>query len=225
MADAEPTMTYEATEVEDAELSRYRKPGSFWTTTAFVLTVFALALAVNEIFRLKFFKITTGNVLVTQQYIYLVLGVMLALVFIVMPAHKKAPRRHIPWYDIVLFGICVAMTGYFTYFGRLVSEEAWEYNAPDHASYVAVAFWALVLEAGRRGGGWPVFAVCVTVSLFPTIADLLPAAIAGVPSTLMEAAAYHIYSEESVLGIPMRAFALLVVGFLLFGNALVYTGG
>ncbi len=130
-----------------------------------------------------------------------------------------------PWYDVLLFIICVAMTMYFTYFGRLVSEEAWEYNAPDHATYVAVAFWALVLEAGRRGGGWPVFAVCVTISLFPTIADLLPAAIAGVPSTLFEAAAYHIYSEESVLGIPMRAFALLVFGFLLFGNALVYTGG
>ena len=41
----------------------------------------------------------------------------------------------------------------------------------------------------------------------------------------METASYHIYSEESVLGIPMQAFAMLVFGFLLFGNALVYTGG
>ena len=226
MADAE-TQKYEAEGVDDAELARYRRPGKFWTTVAFALTVIALALATNEIFRLKFFKTVTGNVLVTQQYMYLILGTMLALVFIVMPSHKKAPRRHIPWYDVILFLICVGMTIYFTYFGRLVNEEAWEYdfNAPSHAGYVAVAFWALILEAGRRGGGWPVFFVCLIISTFPLYADKLPDAVAGVPSTFFEAASYHIYSEESILGIPMQAFALLVFGFLLFGNALVYTGG
>lgn len=69
------------------------------------------------------------------------------------------------------------------------------------------------------------FAVCATKSTFPLYADQVPDAIQGVSSTLMETASYHIYSEESVLGIPMQAFAMLVFGFLLFGNALVYTGG
>ena len=50
----------------------------------FLLTVVALALAVNQIFRLNFFKITTGNVLVSQQYMYLTLGTMVSMVFIRM---------------------------------------------------------------------------------------------------------------------------------------------
>ncbi len=227
MTDTPEATTYEVTEVDDAELARYRKPGKFWTFVVFVMTCIALALAVNEIFRLKFFQAVTGNVLVTQQYMYLVLGAMLSMIFILMPAHKNSPRERVPFYDIILFFAALGLTLYFTYFGRLVAEEAWEYdfNAPRHAGYVALVFWAMILEAGRRGCGWPVFFVCLIFSLFPTYAGMVPQAISGVQSTLFETASYHIYSEESVLGIPMQAFALLVFGFLLFGNALVYTGG
>ncbi|MEQ9124975.1 MAG: TRAP transporter large permease subunit, partial [Alphaproteobacteria bacterium] len=218
---------YETEAVDDIELSRYRKPGRFWTTVVFVMTLIALGLAINQIFHLKFFLAVTGNVLVTQQYMYLILGTMLSMIFILLPAYPKAPRDRVPAYDIALFLAALGLTAYFTFFGRLINIESWEYdfNAPAHAGYVAIAFWAMIMEAGRRGGGWPVFFVCLVISLFPTYADRVPDVIAGVPSTFFEAASYHIYSEESVLGIPMQAFALLVFGFLLFGNALVYTGG
>ena len=218
---------YETTEVEDVEVLRYRQPGRFWISMIFALTVVALALAVNQIFRLNFFKIMTGNVLVSQQYMYLILGTMMSMVFILMPPYKGANMHKVPWYDLILFLIGAGMTFYFTFFGLQINMESWEYafNAPWHSPYMALAFWALILEAGRRAGGWPVFAVCAIISTFPLYADQVPDAIQGVQSNLWEAASYHIYSEESVLGIPMQAFAMLVFGFLLFGNALVYTGG
>jgi TRAP transporter 4TM/12TM fusion protein len=218
---------YEVTEVEDIEVQRYRKPGQFWTSLAFAFTVIALALAVNQIFRLGFFQILTGSVLISQQYIYLILGTMLSMVFILMPPFKGSPMDRVPWYDIILFVAVLVLTFYFTYHGLEISMEAWEYdlNAPEHAKIAALIYWVMILEAGRRAGGWPVFAVCAVISTFPLYADRVPDEIAGVPSSLLEAASYHIYSAESVLGIPMQAFALLVFGFLLFGNALVYTGG
>ena len=37
--------------------------------------------------------------------------------------------------------------------------------------------------------------------------------------------AYHIVSAESAFGIPMKAFGEIVVGFIVFGVALNYTGG
>ena len=221
------TPRYESTEVEDIEVLRYRRPGRFWQGLAFAFTVIALALAINQIFRLGFFQATTGSVLISQQYIYLILGTMLSMVFILMPPYKGSPMDRVPIYDIVIFIAVLALTAYFTYHGLEINMEAWEYdlNAPEHAKYAALVYWALILEAGRRAGGWPVFFVCLIISTFPLYADRVPDEIAGVPSTLFEAASYHVYSAESVLGIPMQAFALLVFGFLLFGNALVYTGG
>ena len=46
----------------------------------------------------------------------------------------------------------------------------------------------------------------------------------GNQSTLDQAIAYHVLSNESLLGIPIQAFAETVIGFLVFGTALMMTG-
>jgi TRAP transporter 4TM/12TM fusion protein len=83
----------------------------------------------------------------------------------------------------------------------------------------------LVLEAARRAGGLPIFVIVTLISLYPLVADVMPGPISGLASTLGETASYHAMSIESILGIPMRAFAELVIGFLIFGVALQHTGG
>jgi TRAP transporter 4TM/12TM fusion protein len=214
-----------AVSAEEAETQRYRTLGAFWLTVVFVLTVFALVVAVNQLWNLGFTHYLIGKVLVTNRYIYLLAGVMFALLFIVMPAGAKAPKSDVPWYDVVLFALALSLTGYFVYFGEVILDHAWEYTAPDHARWVAVVMWALVLEAGRRAGGWAVFGIVGIISLYPLYADRVPDVVAGIPLSFLDTAAFHMYSEESFQGIPMRAFALLVLGFILFGVALVYTGG
>ena len=133
---------YQSTEVEDVEVLRYRQPSRFWISMMFLLTVVALALAVNQIFRLNFFKITTGNVLVSQQYMYLTLGTMVSMVFILMPPFKGANMYKVLFYDLLLFIGTLVMMAYFTYFGLQINMESWEYsfNAPGHSPYVALAF-------------------------------------------------------------------------------------
>ena len=46
----------------------------------------------------------------------------------------------------------------------------------------------------------------------------------GNQSTLDQTTAYHMLSTESLLGIPIQAFADTVIGFLVFGTALMMTG-
>src|SRR5229473_2872636 len=46
----------------------------------------------------------------------------------------------------------------------------------------------------------------------------------GSQLTLEQATAYHVLSGESLLGIPIQAFADTVIGFLVFGTALMMTG-
>jgi len=47
----------------------------------------------------------------------------------------------------------------------------------------------------------------------------------GLPSSWAETASYHLLSIESVFGLPFRAFADLVIGFVVFGVVLQFTGG
>ena len=210
---------------EDVEVARYRKPGPFWTNLIMALTLVAIAIAANELFQLGFIKAVIGHKLVQNQYIYLLVGVMVSMIFLVMPAYARAPRSHVPWYDIALFAVTLGLTSYFTYHGLAILEESWEYNAPDESKYLAVLLWLVILEAGRRAGGIAVLIIVTVVSLYPTYVQYMPEVISGVSQSFLDTAAYHVFSEESLLGIPMQAFALLFFGFLLFGNALVYTGG
>ena len=59
-------------------------------------------------------------------------------------------------------------------------------------------------------------------SVLPLVTEHLPGPLAGLPSSWSEAAAYHALSIESIFGLPFRAFANLVIGFLLFGIALQF---
>ncbi len=49
--------------------------------------------------------------------------------------------------------------------------------------------------------------------------------VAALSIPVHEVAMFHVMGEESLFGIPMRVFAQLVFGFLIFGISLQYTGG
>jgi TRAP transporter 4TM/12TM fusion protein len=87
------------------------------------------------------------------------------------------------------------------------------------------AIWALLMEALRRTGGWSLVGSVLPFTVYPLFADsawLGP--LRGTQSTLPQASAYHVLSAESLLGIPIQAFADTVIGFLIFGTALMLTG-
>ena len=81
------------------------------------------------------------------------------------------------------------------------------------------------MEALRRTGGWSLLLSVLPFTVYPLFAEaswLGP--FRGTQSTLEQATAYHVLSGESLLGIPIQAFADTVIGFLVFGTALMMTG-
>ena len=114
---------------------------------------------------------------------------------------------------------------YFAFNAERIVLEAWEYAAPDIGVFLAAITWIIVLEAGRRAGGWPVFSIVLIFSLYPTFAASLPNVIAALSIPLGDVAIFHVLGEESLFGIPMRVFVQLVFGFLIFGVSLQFTGG
>ena len=200
---------------------RYRELSKAWRKIMAAMTACSIILAVNQIFNLGFF---VGYVVLDSRYMYMITGVMLCMVFITFPANKHSPT-HVPWYDIAIMVVIAIIFSYYAYFAERIVLEAWEYAAPQIGVWLALVTWVIVLEAGRRAGGWPVFAIVLVFSLYPTFAASLPNVVAALSIPIQEVAIFHILGEESLFGIPMRVFAQLVFGFLVFGISLQFTGG
>lgn len=200
---------------------RYRELPPVWRKMMAAMTAVSIVLAINQIFNLGFF---VGYVMLDSRYMYLITGVMLCMVFITFPANRHSPG-HVPWYDIAIMVVIVLIFSYFAFYAERIVLEAWEYTAPPVGVWLALLTWVIVLEAGRRAGGWPVFAIVLLFSLYPTFAASLPSVIAALSIPVQDVAIFHVLGEESLFGIPMQVFAQLVFGFLIFGISLQYTGG
>ena len=203
------------------ELARYRRLRGFWAVLFGTFTGLSILLGINQLFNLHFF---IGYVFIEPRYYYTLMALLLPLVFLSFPPRKSSSKDVLPWYDILLALITFVVLLYFIWFAERILDEAWEYSAPLHGKLMAVVLWALLIEIGRRTGGPSILAITVILSLFPVYAHLMPAIISGVNQTFLDTAAFHIMSVESFLGIPLRAFAELVFGFLIFGVAMQYTG-
>ncbi len=210
--------------IEDKDLpliGRYRELTIKWRALMAVMTGAATLLAINQIFNFGFF---VDVVMLDSRYLYLITGLMLAMVFITFPSHRSN-IDHVPWYDKVIMIVIAIVFAYYAWFAERIVLEAWEYAAPPVGIALALVTWAIVLEAGRRAGGWPIFFIVLLLSAYPMYADMMPAVVAGLGMPIHDVAIFHILGEESLFGIPMQSFAMLVFGFLLFGVALQFTGG
>ena len=180
----------------------------------------AVLLAVNQIFNLRFF---VGRSLIELGYLYLLLGLALPMTFLRFAPAWRGGRVGLAL-DMLLAlaaaGICV----WFAVHSMRIVSEGWEMTAPRVPVILSCILWVLVVEAARRAGGTFLAIVIALVSTYPIFADRVPGVISGFPSPLDYTAAYHALSAESIMGIPVRTFGNLVIGFIVFGAALQHTG-
>ena len=154
---------------------------------------------------------------IETQYFYALLGLLAPWAFITFPSR--------PWIDWSLAIAFVAILAGLFVTAEQALDEAWEFAAPDHVVYACFALWAMLLEALRRAAGWPLCLIAGAFSILPVVTEYMPSFLSGLPSSWAEAASYHLLSIESVFGLPFRAFANLVIGFVVFGVVLQHTGG
>ncbi|MBI4591231.1 MAG: TRAP transporter fused permease subunit [Candidatus Rokubacteria bacterium] len=201
-------------------VERHRPLGGAWLAVFVLLTLAGLWLAINQLFNLRFF---VGFVLLENRYLYLLLATFLSCTFLLFPAGKQTGAK-VPWYDAVLFLAAFGSSAYFAWNGERMVREAWEFQAPAPAVGVGVILWLLLLEGARRTGGLALALILLVFSLYPVYAGRLPGPIAGFSLSFFDTIRYQTASVEAVLGIPMRVFGNLLVGFILFGAALHVTG-
>jgi TRAP transporter 4TM/12TM fusion protein len=153
------------------------------------------------------------------QYYGLFLALVLCTIFLIVPATSKAPRNHIPWYDI-LFAILGFAVGFyvairwpeFISIGDVVVPERWVPGA------IAVP---LCVEAVRRVVGLSFTIIAVAVILFVRFGYLVPVIYFGKPVSWQYLMQYLYLDTSALFGIVIGVVADMVLGFILFGSLLM----
>ncbi|MFH1169589.1 MAG: TRAP transporter fused permease subunit [Chloroflexota bacterium] len=179
-----------------------------------------MAIAIMFIFHLRPF----GFNMLDISYFFTIIGLLLPLGFLWIPATKGAPRDKLPWYEILLFLLALIIPLYIALHGKETVTQGWSYRAPLFPLVLACILWPLLVEAARRSGGLPFATVVLLASSYPFIAGLAPGVFRAVNFPLTRVASFHIYGIDSLLGVPMHTFGVLFIGYMVFAMALQSCG-
>src|SRR6267142_5136870 len=209
--------------LQEAEVSRVRILRGGWRWALVIATAATILLCINQQFSLRFFIDYTQ---LNTEYFYLLIALMLPFTFLIFPGTETAPLDRIPWYDIILFALTFGASIWLMLNIRKAALSGWESDgAPKNVIAAGLVMWFVLMEALRRTGGWSLLLSVLPFTVYPLFAEaswLGP--FRGSQLTLEQATSYHVLSGESLLGIPIQAFADTVIGFLVFGTALMMTG-
>ena len=201
--------------------ARYRTLPVFWQWVTIGLSFVGLFVAVFQVFHFQIF----GKMLMENSYLYLLKSFYLSMVFLFFPLTTRGPQKVIFFIDIVFCLLTLAIPSYFAWLGYDIVDGGWSYIAPPPMLVMAVILWALVLEAVRRTSGTSLAVIILVFSLYPLFAPFMPGFMEGYGRSFSTTAAFHVFSIQSLLGIPMKVAGTILIGFIIFGVALQASGG
>ncbi|MFH1954684.1 MAG: TRAP transporter permease [Pseudomonadota bacterium] len=196
-----------------------RLKGTSYVVTA-VMSSLGILLCINQLFHLNI----GGFMPIGNAYYYYILTFYLSISFLVFPGSKR-DSNWVPWYDWGLFILCIVTTVYLGLNAYNILTKGWEYVAPALPTLAGGILWLLSLEGIRRTGGFSLFVICLVFSLYPLYAGYMPGFLWGSSFSLLETVRYQSMGVEGIIGIPTRVVGNLLVGFIIFGVALVSSGG
>jgi len=191
---------------------------SFFTVV--VVAALGILITINQLFQLKAF----GFMPISSGYYYCILATFLSISFLIYPARKKDAQK-VMWYDWILFAICIVVNIYFALNAYNILTMGWEYKAPPLAVSLGMVLWGLALEGVRRVAGTALFVICLIFSFYPVFGQYLGGIFWSIPYTLLQTATFHSMGVESIIGIATRVVGNVLIGYILFGAAVVVSGG
>ncbi len=158
-----------------------------------------------------------------EQYLAVFLGVSLITIFLTTPATQKESSNRLPWYDVVLCILSLAVSAYVAV------------NWPDIVDTGGIITWArvtlgiasvlLLLEATRRIFGWTLVVLVIIFIIYALFTSLFPGPFYG-RSINWQRLAVSLYLDKSALfGITLKVAATIVLAFVVFGQLLFASGG
>lgn len=165
-----------------------------------------------------YFHITMYN----EQYLGLYLALVLGSVYLLYPSSKKGPWNRVPWYDVILslMGIAVGI-----YLLIEVPKIAWGTKMTWVQLVFAGIAIPLVIEASRRTLGWiPIILTCLGI-VYLKLGFMAPGVLQIKKIGWSHLLTYMYSDANAMLGIALYIIATIVLGFFLLGEVIEATGG
>ncbi|MFH1489737.1 MAG: TRAP transporter fused permease subunit [Pseudomonadota bacterium] len=164
-----------------------------------------------------------GITIYRQQYLGLFWGLILASVFLLVPANITCPRNRVPWYDWILVLLSLIIGFYvLVLYPRLLFVLA--VSTPDKYLLGACSLLMLI-EATRRLLGKALLFILLLFIVYGATAEYLPGLLNGSGVSLKRMVIYLFLDTNALLGLPLVVASSVVLPFVLLGQALFATGG
>jgi TRAP transporter 4TM/12TM fusion protein len=186
-------------------------------TLGVIVTLLCLAWAAGIYRRL-------GIVFLTEQLLALVLGLSMAIVFVVRPLRGGGDfRRRLPWYDAaaaaasIVAGLYVAVE-----YPRMLDD----FFRPDPVPLAATwIIFVLAIEALRRAGGLFLMLTVLVFVGYALVGHLVGGDLQTRPVQLNRMIYYLGIDTGGILGLVLLIAVTVVIPFIFFGQLLSSSGG
>lgn len=202
------------------EQTKYRQLSGpvyyLWKSLLIAITLLGIIyiLSIYQYFSITFMK---------EQYIGAFLALILASVYLGVPAGRKASRIKVPWYDWIL-SVLGAVIGLYVAVNYPVIVDTFGVVTPLRV-ILAILAMALILEALRRFIGWSLVSVVLVFLVYAYLAPHMPGAFKG-QETPADLLFIYLYLDTNSLLNLLGLAATIGLAFILFGQALIqFKGG
>ncbi len=190
-----------------------------------VVSILAGTLTLVAIIQAASLPSRLGYSYYTEQFLAVVLGLSLAIVFLVSGRGDKVDNTH-PVADLLNWILSIAGLGLSLYvavaYPSLVANAM---SLPWDALIVGIALFLLVLEGLRRAVGWTLVIVVLVIVGYGMIGHLVPGALQTREVAPARLAVYLAFDPNGLLGLTLNVAATVVVAFVFFGQLLLRSGG
>ncbi|MCZ6664422.1 MAG: TRAP transporter fused permease subunit, partial [Gammaproteobacteria bacterium] len=149
----------------------------------------------------------------------------LAIVFLKFPFKRGAPRRAVPWYDVVFAFLGMGALFYLSFRYQYLQVNAF-YTRPEQFA-IGIIVIPLVFEALRRTTGWSLVIILTAFFIYAILADFVPGSLQGLPLRPMhqKLVPFLTFDNTALFSIPLKIICTIVVMFIFMGQLLLKSGG
>jgi TRAP transporter 4TM/12TM fusion protein len=163
-----------------------------------------------------------GKAFYQEQFLAIVLGLALALVYNALDRRGKPHKTFSP-IDTVLGLIGLVAAGWIAWRWDVLLMDV-SYRTPEILVLSAIML-VLVLEGLRRATGWGLLSVVFGFFLYATVAHLMPESLRGKPQNPEALLVYLSFDPSALYGTPLVVGSSIVIMFIWLGDILLRSGG